>query len=114
MSFLSPKNFIAPFQSGPHLIALVTLAFFVGVFRLAGGKITLHEDTSAIEEMNEIEERYQAPATIRRGGSRSLLQDQIDDPTEEPTDSPSNQPRSGKSPKDASSLDDIAKQLGLQ
>jgi len=141
MGLISPRNFLAPFQSKVNLVTLLLVALVFFVLRVMGGSLVISENgreadkmkrppaahavshaesaSEPAEESDEspfVEPARQDPQPVKRAlqPAGDNEDESIDDllRKEKPAGGKDRQP--AEAPKEASALDDIEKSLGLR
>ena len=129
MSLISPKNFIAPFTNVVNLATIIVVALLFLIYRLSGGGVAMSSrkappqtnreatvkeapvnKVASAEKRQETQEAQAAPArSLHPSADNSAIDDLLDR-------KPSNDYKKQNSPSNpgGSSLDDIAKQLGVE
>lgn len=129
MSLISPKNFIAPLTNAVNLATIIVVAILFGIYRLSGGGVSIStrkppsaitkEEISSRSAEKRLAETSKAPEIkTNPKNQRDLREDTpLRDLLEEDQESiGSLRDPAKKTPQKTggSSLDDIAKQLGVE
>jgi len=125
MSLLSARNFILPMTERKQVITILLIAFFFGIYRLAGGGISIvsrRAPESRVETRSSLPSTYEAPeaappraAAPKRAPKQPIAQSDDDILGDilgnGSSRRPSTQPERAT---DNKQLDDIEKTLGLR
>lgn len=124
MSLISPKNFVAPFFNAVNLATIIVVAVLFAIYRFSGGGVSISSRKNvapvvreaAVVKNTEQEKPVQVnndqahAVAVRPSSDDKTLGDLLDRDSKLPAPS---KPNSAQKPR-SSSLDDIAKQLGVE
>jgi hypothetical protein len=123
MSLISPKNFLAPVTNAVNLATIIVIALLFGIYRYSGGGVSMSSRKAPAQNIRQ--ESNIRPDSVKIAPDTELENQNLRAPRGEDNNSslddllesqkyvaPTRAQPSGKAP--GSSLDDIAKQLGVE
>lgn len=129
MSLISPKNFITPFTNAVNLATIIVIALLFGIYRYSGGGVAMSSRKPAVTNVRDASAKDSASNKVAVVEKQNIVENTepqalrpkqipnndstIDDLLEKRNTKDSSTGNKNSNPS-GSSLDDIAKQLGVE